>query len=135
MVEECTSPTMFPLNGSINGNQNEQSNSTQVNFKVIVLGDSNVGKSSIIDSFVTTGGKAAKLVSPPTISVPVPSQRLITMKDDTKVSIQLYDIMHATTFESLDPQHCKYSVAAFIVFDITKRVSFTNLHNWVNLVK
>ena len=55
MVEECTSPTMLPLKGSKNEKYNEE-NFTQVSFKVIVLGDSNVGKSSIIQSFVTKGG-------------------------------------------------------------------------------
>ena len=30
---------------------------------------------------------------------------------------------------------CKEAKAAFVAFDLTQRDSFTNLHNWVNMVK
>ncbi|KAG8234008.1 hypothetical protein J437_LFUL013926 [Ladona fulva] len=96
-------------------------------FRLILIGDSTVGKSSLLKYF--TEGKFAK-VSDPTVGVDF-FARLVQVKDGTRIKLQLWDTAGQERFRSITKSYYRNSVGALLVYDITNRKSFEHLPNWI----
>ncbi|XP_046398585.1 ras-related protein Rab-39B-like [Ischnura elegans] len=95
-------------------------------FRLILIGDSTVGKSSLLKYF--TEGKFAQ-VSDPTVGVDF-FARLVQVKDGTRIKLQLWDTAGQERFRSITKSYFRNSVGALLVYDITNRKSFENLPAW-----
>ena len=99
--------------------------------KITLVGDSGVGKSSIIGRFVT-GIFIKDMSSTAGLNY---SQKLYEL-DGKKVNLNLWDTAGQEKFRSLGRNFYKDSYIIIIVFDITNRMSFINAKEvWYNEIK
>ncbi|XP_066248672.1 ras-related protein Rab-39B isoform X2 [Euwallacea similis] len=97
-------------------------------FRLILIGDSTVGKSSLLKYF--TDGKFAE-VSDPTVGVDF-FARLIEVKDGTRIKLQLWDTAGQERFRSITKSYYRNSVGALLVYDICNRSSFEHIPQWMS---
>ncbi|ENN81183.1 ras-related protein Rab-39B [Dendroctonus ponderosae] len=96
-------------------------------FRLILIGDSTVGKSSLLKYF--TDGKFAE-VSDPTVGVDF-FARLIEVKDGTRIKLQLWDTAGQERFRSITKSYYRNSVGALLVYDICNMSSFEHVPQWM----
>ena len=103
----------------------------EVNFnyllKYIIIGDSSVGKSSIMVKYIY-GGFDEEFKT--TIGVEFGSKNIIIKEKIYRV--QIWDTAGEETFRSITRSYYKNSVCAFVVYDVTNKNTFTNVKNWVD---
>ncbi|KJH42199.1 Ras family protein [Dictyocaulus viviparus] len=97
-------------------------------YRMILIGDSTVGKSSLLKYF--TDGKTAEM-SDPTIGVDFYA-RMIELKPDYRVKLQLWDTAGQEKFRSITRSYYRNSVGVMLVYDISNRTSFENIGIWLN---
>eukprot|EP01090_Pellita_catalonica_P019399 TRINITY_DN6591_c0_g1_i1.p1 TRINITY_DN6591_c0_g1~~TRINITY_DN6591_c0_g1_i1.p1 ORF type:complete len:216 (-),score=38.83 TRINITY_DN6591_c0_g1_i1:34-681(-) len=97
-------------------------------FKVLVVGDMGVGKTSIIQRFVNN---IFSRDYQSTIGVDF-ALKVINWDDKTKVRLQLWDIAGQERFGNMTRVYYKEAVAAFVVFDMTRIASFEGVETWKN---
>ncbi|XP_054721173.1 putative Ras-related protein Rab-33 [Uloborus diversus] len=96
-------------------------------FKIIVIGDSNVGKTCLTYRFC--GGKFP-LRTEATIGVDFRERQVIV--DDEPIKLQLWDTAGQERFrKSMIPHYYRNVHAVVFVYDVTKMVSFQNLSHWI----
>ena len=99
-------------------------------FKVIVVGDAAVGKTSLMFRFVHGSfQKDYKM----TIGVNF-ATKMVNL-DSTKVKLSIWDTAGQERFHFLLPSYYDGSSGGLIVFDVTRRESFTNLPKWLEQVR
>ncbi|XP_066537594.1 RAB39B, member RAS oncogene family b [Hoplias malabaricus] len=96
-------------------------------FRLIVIGDSTVGKSCLIRRF--TEGRFAQ-VSDPTVGVDFFS-RLVEIEPGKRIKLQIWDTAGQERFRSITRAYYRNSVGGLLLFDITNRHSFQNVHEWL----
>ncbi|XP_061595477.1 ras-related protein Rab-39B-like [Cololabis saira] len=96
-------------------------------FRLIVIGDSTVGKSCLIRRF--TEGRFAQ-VSDPTVGVDFFS-RLVEIEPGKRIKLQIWDTAGQERFRSITRAYYRNSVGGLLLFDITNRRSFQNVHTWL----
>ena len=98
-------------------------------IKIIVVGDSGVGKTNLINRFATdkfdTNSKA-------TIGVEFVYKTLKINKDVIKVEV--WDTAGQERYRSITSSYYKGAKGAIIVYDITNEDSFNNVESWMNEV-
>ena len=99
-------------------------------FKFIVIGDHEVGKTSIIRRFVE-GNFLEKYRA--TIGLNILSHTFEAFGN--KINIMLWDIGAQKFFKRYRKTYYNGAQAVFIVFDLTKRESFENVYYWHNELK
>jgi small GTP-binding protein len=98
-------------------------------YRVVTLGESSVGKSSIINRL---GHNAFNPIEQPTIGA---TFLLHSEESDRgKIEMQIWDTAGQEKYRSLSPIYCRGAAAAIIVFDVTNRDSFAKLDQWTTLV-
>lgn len=99
-------------------------------FKISLIGDSGVGKTSILLRFVdnsfkddtsSTIGVDFKIVS-------------VYLGDDIYAKMQLWDTCGSERFKSLTSSFIKSCPAFLLIFDLTKHKSFKNIENWISII-
>lgn len=97
-------------------------------FKYVVIGDSWVGKSSIILQY------AEKIFYDPYIWTIGVDFKIRTIEVDSKiVKLQVWDAcVGAERFRPIMMSYFRRANAAIVVYDITRKESFDNLDRWVN---
>ncbi|XP_044608973.2 ras-related protein Rab-39A isoform X2 [Equus asinus] len=104
-------------------------------FRLIVIGDSTVGKSCLLHRF--TQGRFPGLRSPacdPTVGVDFFS-RLLEIEPGKRIKLQLWDTAGQERFRSITRSYYRNSVGGFLVFDITNRRSFEHVKDWLEEAK
>jgi len=96
-------------------------------FKVLLLGDAGVGKTSLIMRFVHNKFKSDYLL---TIGMNVYSYALDV--DGYRVSLSIHDIGGQKRFETFRQIFYKGSSGALFVYDITREASLRHVSQWVN---
>jgi Ras-related protein Rab-5C len=95
-------------------------------FKVVLLGESAVGKSSLVLRFVK--GQFHEYQES-TIGAAFLTQTV--QIDDTTVKFEIWDTAGQERYHSLAPMYYRGAQAAIVVYDITKKESFLKAQNWV----
>jgi len=95
-------------------------------FKVVLLGESAVGKSSLVLRFVK---REFHEFQESTIGAAFLTQTI--QVDDTTVKFEIWDTAGQERYHSLAPMYYRGAQAALIVYDITSRDSFLKAQNWV----
>ncbi|KAI8066252.1 ras family-domain-containing protein [Gilbertella persicaria] len=107
--------------------QNDSQMTTQIpSVKLVLLGESSVGKSSIVTRYATdsfTEGREA------TIGAAFLAR--ICSTTDRKVKFEIWDTAGQERFHCLAPMYYRNALAAMVVFDITKHSSFERAKQWV----
>jgi len=100
-------------------------------FRVILIGDSGAGKSSLLRCF--TDGSFFE-VSDPTVGVDF-FARVLKVADGTPIKLQLWDTAGHERFRSITKSYYRNSVGCLLVYDVCNRESFTHIPTWMNEAK
>lgn len=103
---------------------------TDLIFKIIVIGDPAVGKSSLLRNF---SGEKFEYEYLSTVGVNIVKEQ-VTIKDsagkDALVSLMLWDIAGQPQFYMLHRPYFNGADGAMLVYDTTRSSSFSNINNW-----
>ena len=99
-------------------------------FKVLLLGNSDVGKSSIILRYVDQTWSDTFV---PTIGVDFKVKTLEV--DNKKIKMQIWDTAGQERFRTVISSYFRGSHGLFLIYDITNRDSFKNLENWLSEIE
>ncbi|TKJ19878.1 MAG: hypothetical protein CEE43_14185 [Promethearchaeota archaeon Loki_b32] len=94
-------------------------------FKIIIVGDPNVGKTSLILRYTNNAFRRNYV---PTLGVMV-SDKIFKI-EQTVIQLTLWDIGGQQKFQTMRQQFYRGSDAVFLVFDLTKPESFDNIPKW-----
>lgn len=95
-------------------------------FKLVLLGDSAVGKSSLVLRFVK---KQFFEYQESTIGAAFLTQTV--QLNDSIVKFEIWDTAGQERYHSLAPMYYRGAAAAIVVYDITNRQSFVRAKSWV----
>lgn len=99
-------------------------------FKIILLGDSGVGKTNILTRFSNnTFSDSTKT----TLGVDFKTRTIEI--DNVKIRSQVWDTSGQERFRSIAPAYYRGAVGSLIVYDTTSRTSFDNLSKWETEIK
>lgn len=96
-------------------------------FRLIVVGDSTVGKSSLLRYFCD--GKFTE-DSDPTVGVDFYA-RILELKPDVRVKLQIWDTAGQERFRSITRSYYRNSVGALLLYDTTNYDSFEHVADWL----
>ena len=100
------------------------------NYKIVVLGDINVGKTSILSRFRYGSFDQSYM---PTLGIDFFTKNLFY--EDKTIRLILWDTAGQERFRSLIPSYLKNADCIIIVYDITNKDSFNSLAHWLNDAK
>jgi len=100
-------------------------------FKLITLGDSGVGKTSILKRFVNQKFDE-DMIS--TIGFGFSSKQ-VTLKNGSKIKFKLVDTAGQENFRSLNNSYLKNAEGIFFIFSHNSRKSFENITYWIDSIK
>ena len=119
-------------------NTNSDTNENEFEYKLILLGDTSVGKTCLFKK-LTFGQFKEKNVS--TIGIDRRTFKLncdLEEKDGTinkkEVTINLIDTAGQERYKALAKSYYKQSDAALILYDITEEKTFNNINNWIESI-
>ena len=97
-------------------------------FKICLLGEVAVGKTSLIHRFLqnTFSGEYKK-----TIGVNL-LKKVMIFDEYGEVSAQIWDLGGEESFKSLRDMYLEGAHGALIVYDVTNRISFEKLNEWID---
>ena len=95
-------------------------------YKLIFLGDQNVGKSSILNRFLND-----TFVEEYQATIGLDFQSKNVQIDNQDVHLLLYDTAGQEKFRSLIPMYTRDANIILLVYDITNKESFENLYAWL----
>ena len=96
------------------------------NLKIVLLGDSGVGKTSIVNYFVTGGNPG---MTKPTVGAAFVNKPMVL--DGQSFDLLIWDTSGQEIYRGLAPMYYRNANIAFIVYDITKTKSFESVDYWV----
>ena len=100
------------------------------NYKIVVIGDINVGKTSILSRFRYRSFEQSYM---PTLGIDFFTKNLFY--EDKTIRLILWDTAGQERFRSLIPSYLKNADCIIIVYDITNKDSFNSLTHWLNDAK
>eukprot|EP00457_Paulinella_chromatophora_P012579 gb/GEZN01012797.1/.p1 GENE.gb/GEZN01012797.1/~~gb/GEZN01012797.1/.p1 ORF type:complete len:206 (-),score=42.06 gb/GEZN01012797.1/:438-1028(-) len=97
-----------------------------LNFKLVLLGDAAVGKSSSVERFVKDEFFEFQQ---PTIGAAFLTQTVAL--DDCIIKFEIWDTAGQERYRSLAPMYYRGAAAALVVYDITSSDSFAGAKTWI----
>jgi len=99
-------------------------------YKVVIVGDSGVGKTNILSRYVSD---TFHLESKPTIGVEL-STKTISVKNNV-IKTQFWDTAGQERYRAITGVYYKGAHGVIIAFDITKIETFRNIEKWIQEIK
>lgn len=95
----------------------------ELKFKVVFVGDSTVGKTSIIHKYLKLDGEIPSTVG-------ATSTRVDTIVNEKQLHLSVWDTAGQETFRNLVPVYAKGANAAVIVFDQSNKMTYEHVSGW-----
>lgn len=95
-------------------------------FKVVLIGDSGVGKSNLLSRFTRN---EFSLESKSTIGVEFATRSI--QVDGKTIKAQIWDTAGQERYRAITSAYYRGAVGALLVYDITKTVTFENVERWL----
>jgi len=99
---------------------------TESIYKVIVIGDPAVGKTSLLTKFATNKFEEKYL---PTVGVNI-LKEIINLEEQIVVNLMFWDVAGQPQFYMLHRPYFNGADAMILIFDITRSSTFSNINNW-----
>ena len=104
--------------------------SSATSVKLVLLGDSGVGKTSIATQYIS--GKAPQSVKP-TIGAAFVTKSIVV--DGQPIELLIWDTAGQEVYRGLAPMYYRSALIAIIVYDITRQQSYESVSYWINELK
>ena len=101
-----------------------------VMFKVVLVGDSGVGKTNILSKYIKNEFHED---SKSTIGVEFGSKQLKI--EGHKIKAQIWDTAGQEKYKAITSAYYKGAKGAFVVYDITRKETFNSVDRWINDLK
>lgn len=104
------------------------------NLKLVLLGESSVGKSSIVMRYTTGNFQRSNA----TIGAAYTTRTTNYHESETvikRINLEIWDTAGQERYRSLAPMYYRNTDVAFIVFDVTKPESLRKAQSWINELK
>ncbi|MDD1777866.1 MAG: GTP-binding protein [Candidatus Helarchaeota archaeon] len=101
-------------------------------FKIIVCGDPEVGKTSIVLRFTN---KAFRSIYIPTIGVSISEERVYLEPKNAIIEFIIWDIAGRGAFQMMRKHFYTGADGVLLIFDLTRALTFTNLTKWFQDIK
>ena len=107
------------------------SESTDFAFKILLLGDSSVGKTCFLkrytdntfqDAYLSTIGFDFKF-------------KFVTLESGKTVKVQLWDTAGQERFRTIAKSYYKGAHGIVLIYDVTNRKTYDNIRKWLNQIK
>jgi small GTP-binding protein len=98
--------------------------------KIVVLGDSGVGKTSIINKLVDQNSSVS---DQPTVGIDFVSTNVATPNGN--IRLQIWDTAGQEQYKSLIPSYLRGSTIAILVYSVDSVGSFKDLTRWINFLQ
>ncbi|ORZ08991.1 GTP-binding protein [Absidia repens] len=95
-------------------------------FKLVLIGDSGVGKSNLLSRFTTN---EFNLESKSTIGVEFATKNIEI--DNHTIKAQIWDTSGQERYRAITGAYYRGAVGALLVYDITRQTSFQNVTHWL----
>jgi small GTP-binding protein len=95
-------------------------------FKIVLIGDSAVGKSNLLSRFTRN---QFNLESKSTIGVEFATKSIVY--DQKKIKAQIWDTAGQERYRAITSAYYRGAVGALLVYDMSKRVSYDNVSRWL----
>lgn len=115
-------------NGSI---RRQTAETFDVASKVMLLGDSGVGKTCLLVRFKDGAFLSGAFIS----TVGIDYRNKIVDVDETKVKLQIWDTAGQERFRSVTHAYYRDSHALLLLYDITNKTSFDNIRAWLSEIR
>jgi small GTP-binding protein len=103
---------------------------TELTYKICVFGDSGVGKSTLVDRYLTdTFHDNIRSTLGATINIKVLKIR------NGKITLQIWDFGGEEKFRFIFPSYAMGSSAGIYMFDLTNPESLINISNWLSIYR
>ncbi|KAJ8008791.1 hypothetical protein DPEC_G00082090 [Dallia pectoralis] len=112
------------------GGREQQDDSFDFLFKIILIGDSNVGKTCVVQSF-KSGQFSEKQQN--TIGVDFTVRTLDI--EGKKIKMQVWDTAGQERFRTITQSYYRSAHGAMIAYDITRRSTFDSVPQWIREVE
>lgn len=99
-------------------------------FKVVLIGDSGVGKSNLLSRFTRN---EFSLESKSTIGVEFATRSINV--DGKMIKAQIWDTAGQERYRAITSAYYRGAVGALLVYDITRHVTFENVERWLKELK
>ncbi|KAI3442912.1 uncharacterized protein J3R85_000624 [Psidium guajava] len=107
-----------------------QSGGCDLSFKILLIGDSGVGKSSLLVSFISSSAEDVA----PTIGVDF-KIKLLTV-GGKRLKLTIWDTAGQEKFRTLTSSYYRNAQGIILVYDVTRKETFANLSNvWAKEVE
>lgn len=112
-----------------------------ITYKVLILGDSSVGKTSLLNalSFIQSGeeqgfsswtsGFANQSLLP---TIGIDFRKVTFLIDGARVQLQIWDTAGQERFRSINKFHYRDAMGILLAYDITQRETFNNIQSWLD---
>ena len=99
----------------------------QIVFKLLLLGDSSVGKTSILLKYISNKFDESSIST-----MGVDYKDKIIDYNKFKIRLQIWDTSGEEKFRSITKNFYRNADGLLVVFDLTKKESFHNVGSWIN---
>ena len=108
-----------------------QCNVTTIDLKIILVGNSSVGKTSIIHKFIDRNFEEQITA---TVSTTFKAKK-IKIDPFTEANLKIWDTAGQERFRSLTPNYLRGSNGILVVFDLANKGSFEELDKWMEIIR
>lgn len=98
-------------------------------YKLVLLGDSSVGKSCLVAQFVR--GEFHDFQEPTIGAAFLTAQLALDDSSSNTIRLEIWDTAGQERYRSLAPMYYRGAAAAIVVFDLTSQESFNGAKSWV----
>ena len=102
---------------------------TESIFKCIVIGDPQVGKTSLLTKFTTNQFEERYIA---TVGVNIVKEQIILKDQDATINLMFWDVAGQPQFYMLHRPYFNGADGIILMFDITRSSTFSNVNNWYN---
>ena len=109
----------------------EGDNTSESVYKVLLLGDSTVGKTCFLMRYTDNTFQEIHMS---TIGLDY-RLKSMTLKSGKNVKVQIWDTAGQDRFRAITKNYYKGAHGIILIYDVTNQLSFDNVSNWINQIK
>ncbi|XP_014299993.2 ras-related protein Rab-37 isoform X1 [Microplitis demolitor] len=114
-----------------NSSQAPPETTRELHFKIMLLGDSGVGKTCLLTQF-----RDGRFLSGNHIStVGIDFRNKVVNVDDTRIKLQIWDTAGQERFRSVTHAYYRDAHALLLLYDVTNKTSFDNIRAWLGEIR